>query len=234
MGINEATGKAGCERACLYLSSADIVHNKDESLAERTQFLYSTVLFLILMMLRKTTLTVTLPAFLLLFPVAMHSFRLSSTTLATISAPPSIYVRLMTTKQLTRFYKPKSDDLEEYAMQEISKSATNEVDVLLEKMPLSDKYSLLLQSYGSRLLDTGSRDNALMEKMDTLLLEMMKKSLSPDDKSIEYFISAAASFCNVQRISQTIKLLKRGNNSGLLTSNGGLVCVCWPSLMYPA
>ena len=89
----------------------------------------------------------------------------------------------------------------------------SELNTLIKKMPTNEKYSLLLQSYGRKILDTKNKDESssnLLDKMEFLYLEMIQQSIKPEEKSIMNIIDASASFCNVDRISRTIKILKTG------------------------
>jgi hypothetical protein len=87
---------------------------------------------------------------------------------------------------------------------------TVNIDDLLQSMPVSEKYELLLQSYGSKLLEEKFQDSELMNKMDTLMQEMVDKSIAPEDNSVKFYMDAVSSFCNLQRLTTAIETLRLG------------------------
>mmetsp|Transcript_8471 Transcript_8471/g.12622 ORF Transcript_8471/g.12622 Transcript_8471/m.12622 type:complete len:515 (+) Transcript_8471:2-1546(+) len=89
-----------------------------------------------------------------------------------------------------------------------SASTESELNSLLEKMPVNEKYSLLLQSYATRILESKKKDINLLEKMEGLYKEMIQKRISPDGKGSSGFLDAAASFCSVDKLSRALRLMK--------------------------
>lgn len=91
----------------------------------------------------------------------------------------------------------------------------SEINRLLENMSLEEKYSIILQSYSSKVTSEGNtKDENVMNQMETLYMEMIANRISPDDKCTEKILNAAASFCNLQRITKAIRLLKKGGRLG--------------------
>ena len=46
--------------------------------------------------------------------------------------------------------------------------------------------------------------------MELLYLEMLQKSIKPEEKGVINIIDASASFCSVDKLGRTVKLLKSG------------------------
>lgn len=115
------------------------------------------------------------------------------------------------------FSKLPSDSTESNLLEVVNSSPASpsiaqsaEVNEILQNMPTADKYSLLLQSYGSKLMEENYQDDGMMRKMESLFFEMIASKISPEERSARYFLDAAASFCSVERVTQALKLLKAG------------------------
>lgn len=89
-------------------------------------------------------------------------------------------------------------------------NSNKDINQLISDLPMTDKYQLLLQSYSSKILYNSSKDASVLQNMEDLFAEMLSKSISPDDKTVQSFVDCAASFCNVQKITSALKLLKQG------------------------
>jgi hypothetical protein len=92
-----------------------------------------------------------------------------------------------------------------------SVNAELELNTLLEKMPLNEKYSLLLQSYATNILESKAKDLQLFDKMEALYNEMVRKAIAPDVKGSTSFLDAAAAFCRVDKITTALRLMKAGD-----------------------
>ena len=94
---------------------------------------------------------------------------------------------LVNTKQ-SRFvlpFSPPKDATDEPSVGKIEKLrvADASLNILLENMPIAEKYSLLLQSYATNIIDNSNRTTAALETMDLLFTEMLSKSIAPSQKS---------------------------------------------------
>ena len=84
------------------------------------------------------------------------------------------------------------------------------VNVLLENMPLAEKYSLLLQSYATNIIDDSNRSVAALDTMDSLYAEMISKSIAPSEKSSKLLIDASSTFCSSMKLGKSLQLAKAG------------------------
>jgi len=94
----------------------------------------------------------------------------------------------------------------------ISTSTETELNSLLDKMPINEKYSILLQSYATKILESNKKDASLLDKMESLYNEMIQKRISPEGKGSSGFLDAAASFCSVDKLSRALRLMKAGSH----------------------
>lgn len=114
-------------------------------------------------------------------------------------------------------YQKKSNDLVETELQLIvDPVSNNDVNKMLEEMSLPDKYYLLLQSYGSKIMESSKRDSALFDKMDSLFDSMLQKSIAPDDRSAQYLLDSAALFGRVEVMTRALRLTKAGEHGSLV------------------
>lgn len=105
-----------------------------------------------------------------------------------------------------------------------SSSSWNELETLLDTLPVDEKYSLLLQSYANKLKENRDQHDILL-KMELLFLEMLRNKILPNSKSIEMFITSGALTCDTKRISNVLRLLKAG---GLIKVFGILNSIITP------
>ena len=84
------------------------------------------------------------------------------------------------------------------------------LNVLLENMPVAEKYSLLLQSYASNIIDNSNRTIAALDIMDSLFTEMLSKSIAPSEKSSKLLIDASSTFCSSIKLGKSLQLVKAG------------------------
>ena len=85
------------------------------------------------------------------------------------------------------------------------------LNVLLDNMPVAEKYSLLLQSYASNIIDNSNRTIAALDTMDSLFTEMLSKSIAPSEKSSKLLIDASSTFCSSIKLGKSLQLAKAGN-----------------------
>lgn len=87
------------------------------------------------------------------------------------------------------------------------------LNVLLDNMPIAEKYSLLLQSYASNIIDNSNRTIAALDTMDSLFTEMLSKSIAPSEKSSKLLIDASSTFCSSIKLGKSLQLAKAGKTS---------------------
>lgn len=81
----------------------------------------------------------------------------------------------------------------------------------MEKMPLDEKYSLLLQSYASSIMERSADDSAkVLKTMESLYTEMLCLSIKPSENSARSMMNAAATFCNSEKLAEVMQLIKAG------------------------
>eukprot|EP01039_Chlorochromonas_danica_P002026 gene2025-2209_t len=90
-----------------------------------------------------------------------------------------------------------------------------DISQLIEEMSLQEKYSLLLQSYGNKVLESGGRrkDSNLFQKIEGLYDNMVQKAIQPDDKSTQSLYDAASAFCDIEIMSRAMKLARLGGRA---------------------
>eukprot|EP01031_Cornospumella_fuschlensis_P031596 gene31596-38184_t len=111
-------------------------------------------------------------------------------------------------------YEKKSNDLVETELQLIVDPVSNtDVNKMLEEMSMPEKYYLLLQSYGGKIMEGAKKDSALFDKMEALFDSMLQKSIAPDDKSAQYLLDSAALFGRVEVMTKALRLTKKGGRS---------------------
>lgn len=86
------------------------------------------------------------------------------------------------------------------------------LNVLLENMPIAEKYSLLLQSYAANIIDDSNRTLAALDTMDSLFAEMISKSIAPTEKSSKLLIDASSTFCSSIKLGKSLQLAKAGGS----------------------
>ena len=84
------------------------------------------------------------------------------------------------------------------------------LNILLENMPTAEKYSLLLQSYASNIIDSTNRTVAALDTMESLFTEMLSKSIAPSEKSSKLLIDASSTFCSSIKLGKSLQLAKAG------------------------
>lgn len=94
-------------------------------------------------------------------------------------------------KQTSLFFTPPLDDIADTALTASSSTSKIEkipaiqdaaLNILLENMPIAEKYSLLLQSYANNILDNTNRTMESLNTMQYLFTEMLSKSILPSTR----------------------------------------------------
>jgi hypothetical protein len=88
---------------------------------------------------------------------------------------------------------------------------TNQLTSLLENMPLAEKYSLLLKSYASNIIDNSNRNATTLSTMESLFNEMVQKAIVPDIAASQSLIDAASTFCSSAKMGGVLQLSKAGD-----------------------
>ena len=87
------------------------------------------------------------------------------------------------------------------------------IEKILDNMPVAEKYSILLQSYASNIMDNTNRTAAAMSTMEALYMEMLTSSVTPTVKSSKLLIDAASTFSNSIKLGKSLQLSKAGEMS---------------------
>jgi len=95
----------------------------------------------------------------------------------------------------------------------ISKSIKfdKELNVLLETMPEVEKYTILMQSYATQIMETNERNSTNLKMMNILFGEMLQNSIVPSSKSTQVLIDAASVFRNSESLGRALQLAKAGD-----------------------
>jgi hypothetical protein len=108
---------------------------------------------------------------------------------------------------------PSDSNIASESSNSIIRGSTAQLRTLLEKMPVEDKYILLLQSYCSSILDRSAEDSSkVLKAMLSLYTEMLSLSIIPNEKANRALLNAGASFCNSDKVSQIFQLMKVGGS----------------------
>ena len=93
----------------------------------------------------------------------------------------------------------------------LARGGSAQLRSLLESMPLTDKYSLLLQSYAGSIMDRSASDAAtVLKSMESLYTEMLCLSIKPGEPSARSMLNAASAFCNSGKLAEVMQLVKAG------------------------
>ena len=102
----------------------------------------------------------------------------------------------------------------------LARGGSAQLRTLLESMPLTDKYSLLLQSYAGSIMDRSASDTAtVLKTMESLYTEMLCLSIKPGEASARSMLNAASAFCNSEKLAEVMQVVKAG---GYLKAFGAL------------
>ena len=84
------------------------------------------------------------------------------------------------------------------------------LDSLMQNMPISEKYSLLLQSYATSIMEDSDRTMSALNTMENLYLEMLSKAITPSSRSSKLLIDASSTFCSSIVLGKSLQLSKAG------------------------
>jgi hypothetical protein len=112
----------------------------------------------------------------------------------------------------------KNDDDDEEELSSLSRGrgeggTTNQLKTLMEKMPLDEKYALLLQSYAGSIMDRGAAaDSAdkVFKSMESLYTEMLCLSIRPSEGCARSMLNAGATFLSSEKLAEVLQLVKAG------------------------
>lgn len=96
------------------------------------------------------------------------------------------------------------------ALDSSTSSVSSELNALLNKMPLTEKYSILIESYSKELSQSFPKKSENFQLIESLYSEMVEKAVVPTEKSTFSFLNAASLFCNSVQLGQSIQLIKSG------------------------
>ena len=71
----------------------------------------------------------------------------------------------------------------------------------------AQKYELVLQSYGTSLLEEGGKNNSALNSMNTLFREMVEKRVNPSRRSASILVNAVSSFRSCEQLGESMRLL---------------------------
>lgn len=105
----------------------------------------------------------------------------------------------------------------------LSNLQSSELNKAMESLSEPQRYELLLQSYGTSILDAAggaskkSLNSSSLLSMQTLFQEMIVKRVKPSKRSTSYLLNAAAAFCSCASLAESIQLCISG---GILKNFG--------------
>jgi len=99
------------------------------------------------------------------------------------------------------------------SLQTQSQRTDNELKTLMDNMPVDEKYTLLLQSYSTAILERriqADKSIDLLQNMELLYNEMIQQSIVPQPMAVQAMIDASSKFGNVAVMSKAARLIKAG------------------------
>lgn len=105
------------------------------------------------------------------------------------------------------------------SLQTLSQRTDNELKTLMDSMPLKEKYTLLLQSYSTSILERRLQADKridLLQNMESLYNEMIQQSIAPEPMAAQAMIDASSKFGNVAVMSKAARLIRAGKVSSQL------------------
>jgi len=101
------------------------------------------------------------------------------------------------------------------SLQTLSQRTDNELKTLMDSMPLAEKYTLLLQSYSTSILERRLQADKridLFQNMESLYNEMIQQSIAPEPMAAQAMIDASSKFGNVAVMSKAARLIRAGGS----------------------
>jgi hypothetical protein len=108
------------------------------------------------------------------------------------------------------------------SLQTLSQRTDNELKTLMDSMPLAEKYTLLLQSYSTSILERRLQADKridLFQNMESLYNEMIQQSIAPEPMAAQAMIDASSKFGNVAVMSKAARLIRAGQLTAVSTTN---------------
>jgi hypothetical protein len=91
---------------------------------------------------------------------------------------------------------------------------------MLDSMPMSEKYALLIQSYAGKVLEGQQRDGAALTTIESLYVEMLAGGNRPTEKTSQLYLDAASAFCSSATLGRALQL---GKASGSVKAFGSSI-----------
>lgn len=89
----------------------------------------------------------------------------------------------------------------------------SELGAMLDKLPLDEKYAMMIQSYATGILDKTNRgDGSTMDSIESLYIEMLSSSVRPTQQTSQNLIDAASTFCNSAKLGRALQLGRASGN----------------------
>ena len=85
--------------------------------------------------------------------------------------------------------------------------ASSELNKVMSSLNEAQKYELVLQSYGTSILEESYRNQSSLNSMNTLFQEMIEKRVNPSRRSASILINAVASFRSCEQLGESMRLL---------------------------
>ena len=158
-----------------------------------------------------------LRAFLLVFIISLlihHVFTFSPCPTSSICSPAltsgsNILIQLKTGDD-----NDKDLFKEDGLLSTVDKNDRNALTSMLESLPETEKYGLLMQSISSKIIEDNDRvkNSSAFDRIEALYTEMITKSLKPSDKTSQQVINAACAFYDCNIIGKALSLVKRGGS----------------------
>jgi hypothetical protein len=107
------------------------------------------------------------------------------------------------------------------SLQTLSQRTDNELKTLMDSMPLAEKYTLLLQSYSTSILERRLQADKridLFQNMESLYNEMIQQSIAPEPMAAQAMIDASSKFGNVAVMSKAARLIRAGQLTAVSTT----------------
>jgi len=95
-----------------------------------------------------------------------------------------------------------------------------ELTSMLDSMPMSEKYALLIQSYAGKVLEGQQRDGAALTTIESLYVEMLAGGTRPTEKTSQLYLDAASAFCSSATLGRALQL---GKASGSVKAFGSSI-----------
>lgn len=89
--------------------------------------------------------------------------------------------------------------------------------MLLETMSETEKYDILIQSYGANILESSNKNITELKTMTSLFAEMLQKAIQPSERATKSLLDAASKFGSCDKVGRALQLSKA---SGLIRAYG--------------